>query len=123
MAEYKLYCLMAKDSVDKMKGIRGKMITQGGHGYLHAVWDSDARFPEFSHAYKNSGMAKKITLVVPTVTDLKTFEEAYRDVCGVSLVKDAGLTVFNEPTITCLGIGPIPDHLVGDDLKSLRTFT
>jgi peptidyl-tRNA hydrolase len=120
---YRLYCIMAKDSIDKMKGVRGKMITQGGHGYLHSFWDAERRFPEHARAYQQSSHAYKITLVVPTTDDLLPLLDAYRDVCGVSLVKDAGFTVFEEPTVTCLGIGPIPENLIGDDLKALKTLT
>jgi peptidyl-tRNA hydrolase len=129
MGKIKLYCVMAKESIDKMKGIRGKMITQGGHAYLHTVWDAQKRFPEMVEAYRDSGHAFKITLVVPTVADLETLYEAYRDKCGVSLVKDAGFTVFKDedgnpqPTITCLGIGPIREDDVGEDLSSIKTFT
>jgi peptidyl-tRNA hydrolase len=114
---------MAKDSIDKMKGVRGKMITQGGHGYLHAFWDSEKRFPDFARAYRESSHAYKITLIVPTTVDLFPLMHAYHPICGVSMVQDAGFTVFTEPTVTCLGIGPIPEHLIGDDLKALKTFT
>ena len=119
----KMYCIFAKESLDKMKGIRGKMITQGGHGYLHAFWDAERRFPEDAQAYRDTSHAYKITLVVPTVEDLRVFEEKYRSVCGLSLVQDAGYTVFDEPTVTCLGLGPIRESLIGDDIKALKTLT
>lgn len=125
----KMYCLCSKEALDKMKGIRGKMITQGGHAYLHAFWDAEKRFPRLAQAYRATDHAYKITVVVPTEADLIAFEERYRGVCGVSLVKDAGFTVFkNEdgspnPTITFLGLGPIPQSLVGDDLADLKTLS
>lgn len=125
----KMFCICSKEALGKMNGIRGKMITQGGHAYTHASWDSDKRFPHLSRAYRRSGRAYKITLVVPTEDDLKVFEDRYRDICGVSLVKDAGFTVFKNadgtpnPTVTFLGIGPIPESLVGDDIKALKTLT
>lgn len=118
----RLYCVFAKESVDKMKGSRGKLAAQAGHGYLHAVWDADKRFPEHVEAYRASERAYKIALVVPLVEDLVRLELAYRDVCGVSLVKDAGFTIFDEPTVTCLGIGPIRESLIGDDLKALKVL-
>lgn len=109
--------------MDKINGVRGKMLTQAGHAYLHAAWDAQDRFPDMLKAYRDSGHAYKITLVVPTVADLEELHEAYRDRCGVSLVKDAGFTVFKDadgnplPTVTCLGIGPIPEDQIGDDLS------
>ncbi len=80
-------------------------------------------YPQYAEAFIDSQRAKKITLVVETVEELHTLQKAYQDVCGTSLVTDAGLTVFKEPTTTCLGIGPIPVNLIGDDLKALKTFT
>ena len=116
-----------------MNGIRGKMCAQAGHAYLHAFWDSVERFPgqhgysrdepSDAECYQNSDHAYKITLIVDTVDELKALQEAYRNVCGTSLVTDAGFTVFNEPTITCLGLGPIAEDNIGEDLKALKTFT
>lgn len=117
-----------------MNGIRGKMCAQAGHAYLHAFWDAERRFPSYYGGlggdcisdvdhYKNSDHAYKITLIVDTVDELKALQEAYKNVCGTSLVTDAGFTVFNEPTTTCLGIGPIREDNIGEDLKALKTFT
>lgn len=106
-----------------MNGIRGKMCTQAGHAYLHSYWDGAHRFPESANAYFGTDHAYKITLIVDTVADLEVLYNTYKDKCGVSLIKDAGFTVFTEPTVTCLGIGPIFENDVGEDLKSLKTFT
>lgn len=122
MEKIKQYLIFAKESIDKMGGNRGKMSSQAGHGYLHSFFDSLDRFPKQAKAYRDSDHAYKITLLVPSVEDLQRLHEAYRNVCGVALIKDAGYTVFTEPTITCLGIGPLPDNLKGDDLKELRPF-
>ena len=128
----KMYCIFADESVKKMNGIRGKMCTQAGHAYVHSIWDAFA--PSFNlikmfrkikqaYAYKHSERAYKITLRISTVDELKALQEKYRDICGTSLVTDAGFTVFNEPTTTCLGLGPISEDKIGDDIKSLKTFT
>ena len=113
-----------------MNGIRGKMCTQAGHAALHTFWDAqDITNPFYKNrvqqavAYKNSERAYKITLVVDTVDELKALQEKYKNICGTSLVTDAGFTVFNEPTTTCLGLGPIAEENIGDDIKSLKTFT
>lgn len=129
----KMYCIFALESVKKMNGIRGKMCTQAGHAYLHSFWDSVQRFPGHhgfandepgdAERYQNSERAYKITLIVDTVDELKALQEKYKDVCGTSLVTDAGYTVFNEPTTTCLGLGPISEDNIGDDIKALKTFT
>jgi len=120
---YKMYAVMSMEAVKKMNGIQGKMITQGGHAYVHAGWDADKRFPEAMQAYKDSDHARKITVRVDTDAELFELLEAYKKVCGVSLVKDSGFTVFSEPTITCLGIGPIHESDIGEDLKALKLFS
>lgn len=118
-----MYCIFSKESLLAMKGIRGKMCTQAGHAYLHAYWDAEARHRALAEAYRSSDRAYKITLVVDTNEELNALHDLYRERCGVSMVVDAGFTVFDGPTQTCLGIGPISEDLVGDDLKSLRTLT
>ncbi len=138
---YKMYCIFAKESIDKMKGSRGKLASQAGHAYLHAFWDAqqlDMRDEDHSLvdglnitrrkaqqavAYRQSKHAYKITVVVDTVEELVQLQKKYKTICGTSLVKDAGFTVFEEPTITCLGLGPISVDNIGDDLKSLKLFT
>ncbi len=127
----KMYCVVARDSLKAMNGNRGKLAAQAGHVFLHAYWDAEERFDgsadilEMSPTeyYRFSGKAKKVTLVVDTVDDLKALYDAYRPICGVSLVVDAGLTCFNGvPTTTCLGIGPITNDQIGDDLKALKVL-
>lgn len=117
--KYKMYLVFATESVLKMKGNSGKLAAMAGHGFLHANWDSDARFPEHVKGYRDSEHAFKIALKVDTVAELETLLEEYKSICGVSLVKDKGFTVFEEPTIVCLGIGPLPEILIGETLKSL----
>ena len=127
----KMYCIFALESVKKMNGIRGKMCTQAGHAYLHAFWDATKIYDpkeinpkrDQAIAYMNSERAYKITLVVDTVEELRALQDKYKDICGTSLVTDAGFTVFNEPTTTCLGLGPIAEENIGDDIKALKTFT
>lgn len=120
----KMYCIFAMESVKKMNGNRGKMSTQAGHAYLHSFWNAIGT-PNKSQqalAYQESDRAYKITLVVDTVDELKSLYDSYKDVCGVSLVTDAGFTVFDEPTTTCLGIGPISEDNIKDDLKNLKVL-
>ncbi len=119
----KMYCIVAKESLDLMKGIRGKMMTQSGHAYLHSYWDAVKRFPRMARAYRDTSHAYKITLVVPTVADLQKLWETYYGVCGVSMVTDAGFTVFKGATTTCLGLGPIFEEDIGEDLRAIKTLT
>ena len=121
----KLYCIFAMESIEKMGGNRGKLAAQAGHAYLHSVWNAMEHFPDDVAAYR-AGRAYKITLVVDTVEELEALEAKYRDRCGTSLVVDAGLTVFKnedgspQPTVTCLGLGPVRDSALEKDIRRLR---
>ena len=120
--KYKMYCIFAKESVDKIGGVRGKMCTQAGHAYVHTMLLAETYHPELFKAYLNSDHAYKITLIVDTVEELKAIQEKYKDKVATKLVTDAGFTVFTEPTTTCLGLGPIGEDMIGDDLKAIKTF-
>ena len=118
----KMYCIFAREAVVKMNGIRGKMCTQAGHAYVHALLAASDQFPQLFQAYLASDHAYKITLIVDTVDQLRAIQAAYQDRCATKLVTDRGFTVFSEPTTTCLGLGPITEDLIGEDLKSIKTF-
>ena len=134
----KMYCIVSREAIKAMNGNRGKLAAQAGHAYLHAYWDGQTRSTESGgrwdapaelsgyssvlFEYRASGKATKVCLVVETTDELRELEARYRPVCGVSLVTDAGLTCFSEPTTTCLGIGPIRDEDIGEDLKCLKVF-
>lgn len=119
----KIYCIISKESIARMKGIRGKMMAQAGHAFLHAYWDSLDRYPENAQAYRDSQHARKIVVTVDTDQELIALYEKYRNICGATKVIDAGFTVFNEPTLTCIGIGPIQDIAVEDDIRTLKLLT
>jgi peptidyl-tRNA hydrolase len=120
--KHKMYCVFAKESVDKINGVRGKMCTQAGHAYLHTFMNAMAETPDLAAAYLDSGHSYKITLLVDTVEQLQELQEAYKDVCATQLITDKGFTVFKEPTTTCLGIGPLSEDMIGDDLKAIKVF-
>ena len=135
----KIYIIFAKESLVKMNGNRGKLSAMASHASLHSWWDANYapnvepfstediliahRKCKQAQDYYNSERAYKITLVVDTVADLLALEQEYKDICGVSLVTDAGLTVFDGPTTVCLGIGPLRDSLKTDSLKKMKTLT
>jgi peptidyl-tRNA hydrolase len=118
----KLYCVISLEAIDKMNGSVGKLNAQGGHAWLHAYWDAEQRFSEVARAYRKSNAATKITLLVPLDEDLVRLHDAYQPICGVSLVIDRGHTVFNGPTMTCLGIGPLRNEDKGPDLDGLKSL-
>lgn len=119
---HKMYCVFAKESIVKMEKFRGKMCAQAGHAFLHTYMESVNNFPDVALAYYNGEHAFKIVLIVDTVNDLVALEQAYHSKCQTRLITDKGFTVFDEPTTTCLGLGPINTDDIGDDIKALKLF-
>ncbi|MBL8550810.1 MAG: hypothetical protein JNJ73_12570 [Hyphomonadaceae bacterium] len=117
MADLRLYAIISREALKAAGGVRGKMMAQAGHAFLHAYWDAEARFPDRARAYRQ-GRAKKIVLAAESAAELEAMA-AKIEGFGVALVKDAALTVFPEPTITALGIGPIDADEAPDWLAQL----
>ncbi|MGE0596739.1 MAG: aminoacyl-tRNA hydrolase [Hyphomonadaceae bacterium] len=117
MADFRLYAIINKEALRAAGGSRGKMMAQAGHAFLHAYWDAEQRFPERTQAYR-SGRAKKIVLAVENEAALNEIA-AREHKWGFTLVKDAALTVFKEPTVTAIGLGPIEKDEVPDWLSAL----
>ncbi len=124
--ELKMYAIFSPAALKAMKGIRGKLAAQAGHAYLHAWWDAVDRHPFKAWTYRKSPRAYKIALVAPDDVPEDWYDElllGYRDVTGVTKVVDAGLTVFDGPTLTCIGIGPINPDAREAILRSLRPLS
>lgn len=116
----KMYCVVSREALKLMNGNRGKFGTQAGHAYLHAFIRAWNEHHDNAEAYINSGRSFKITLAVDTTAELLELHEHYQKIAGTALIEDAGFTVFNEPTVTCLGIGPIYDSQRCEKLSQLR---
>lgn len=123
----KMYAIFARETLEQMQ-FQGKLAAQAGHAYLHAYWDAettndDDYYFDVVEAYKTDNDARKIALVVDTVEQLQElYGYARRDGFGATLVEDCGYTVFTEPTITAVGIGPINDDNKPEYLKTLETL-
>lgn len=130
----KMYCIFSREGIEKMQFNVGKMASQAGHAYLHAWWDLEENLYKdnepgtgnpyhrlwFHYRFGPDG-ATKICLVVDTDAELVTLYEAYKGKTGTTLVVDEGRTVFNfVPTQTAVGIGPLSQEMIEDDLKSLK---
>lgn len=145
----KMYCVFSMEAIAAMNGNRGKLTSMAGHAFLHTWWDAEERFGEsvynrheggiggdhtlpLNHwiyryqdlmkEYRHGSATRKISLKVATTEELSELKKIYQDKCGVSLVRDKGLTVFKEPTTVCLGIGPIHEDSVEETLRGLKVL-
>ncbi len=96
---YKQIILVRQD----LKLPKGKLAVQVAHASLDAASKSDKKTVE---KWKNQG-GKKVVLKVADEKELfKYMSMAENEGLKTSLIKDAGHTVVEPGTITCLGIGP-----------------
>ena len=85
----------------------GKVATQAGHAFLSAWRSAYDRDAGTATAYAND-MQTKIVLVARDLPCLEIIA-AKATARGVpwAMITDAGRTVFPEPTVTALGLGPM----------------
>ena len=96
---YKQVILVRED----LKLPKGKLAIQVAHASLDAVSKSDE---EIVDKWKEQG-GKKVALKVADETELfKYMSMLENEGIKVALIKDAGHTVVEPGTITCLGAGP-----------------
>lgn len=97
--ELKQVILVRKD----LKLPKGKLAVQVAHASVDAVGKTDRKVID---EWKHSG-AKKVVLEVANDKELFEFENLARTIgLKVALIRDAGRTVLEPGTVTCLGIGP-----------------
>ena len=82
---------------------KGKLAVQVSHASINAVLKSHK---DDIKKWQKEGM-KKIVLKVENLTELIDYKNKADD-SGIvtALIEDAGLTVVEPGTVTCLGIGP-----------------
>ncbi|MFH1638291.1 MAG: peptidyl-tRNA hydrolase Pth2 [Candidatus Woesearchaeota archaeon] len=86
-----------------LKMDKGKMAVQVAHASVDAVLKSDRKMVQ---DWKEEGM-KKIVMKVPGKKELIRYMQEAKDFgLKTALITDAAKTFFNEPTTTCLAIGP-----------------
>lgn len=92
---------------------KGKMAAQVAHASVDCVLGSDKKMVD---AWRREGMMK-VVLKVKDLDELKDFlKKANNAGLKTALITDAGHTVVEPGTTTCLGIGP-------DDEKKIDLVT
>ena len=82
---------------------KGKLAAQVAHASLEAVLKSDKKIVA---EWREEG-GKKVVLKVKDEDELLKFREVAEDVgLKTAIIRDAGHTVLEPGTLTCLGIGP-----------------
>lgn len=103
----------------------GKLAAQVAHACCGLAWDLQRRDPAGFwrvHEWMAGGLQKKVVVSSPISGIQAIMEEAKESHLPYYLVTDLGLTVFGEPTITCLAVGPITREERGPRLKRARLY-
>lgn len=97
--EYKQVILVRAD----LKLPKGKMAAQAAHAAVEAAFNSDKKKVA---EWRESG-AKKVVLKAADEKELLKYKQLAKDAgLKTALITDAGKTVLEPGTTTCLGIGP-----------------
>lgn len=89
---------------------KGKLAAQVGHACVKSVIDNE--LDERIEYWLKDGMSK-IVVGCNSLDELFQLIGKARELNVMdSLIKDAGLTEFKQPTYTCVAIGPDEDELV-----------
>jgi PTH2 family peptidyl-tRNA hydrolase len=82
---------------------KGKLAVQTAHASVDCIFKTNK---EITKKWKAEG-AKKVILKVKDKKELLKYKkEAEKNNLKTALIKDAGKTVLEPGTVTCLGIGP-----------------
>lgn len=112
---YKQVILVRQD----LKLPKGKMAAQASHASVEAVMKSDEEVVE---EWRQEGMKKSILKVKDEKELLEYKKKAGTAKIKNALIKDAGRTFFDKPTITCLGVGPDKEDKIDKITGKLHLF-
>ena len=110
---YKQVILVRQD----LKLPKGKLSSQVAHASVSSMLKSHK---DDINKWRNKGM-KKVVLKVKDLDELLEFKRKIEDagiVCA--LIQDAGKTVVESGTITCLGIGPDKEEKIDGITGTLK---
>ncbi len=98
---------------------KGKLAAQVAHASVSAIDKIVIDWPEWVEQWKSEGM-EKIVLKVNSEKELLILFEKIKTMFPAALIKDAGHTQIKSGTITCFGVGPVPEHLIDEFTKKLK---
>ncbi|MBT3408729.1 peptidyl-tRNA hydrolase [Candidatus Woesearchaeota archaeon] len=112
MTEYKQAIIV----ISSLKLPKGKLAAQVAHGAVEAVLRSNDKIVK---PWRQSGM-KKVVVKVNDEKDLYRLK-ATADEYGIktAIITDAGRTVVEPGTVTCMGLGPDTEENIDRVIKGL----
>lgn len=87
----------------------GKLAAQAGHAAVEAYISAGSYLDRYEQrdVWRDNGGAK-ICVRVKDAAELHDIHHAMIDLgIPAEIIEDAGHTVFDKPTVTCMGVGPL----------------
>lgn len=116
----KMYAVVINEALEGMGKNRGKIAAQCGHAFVACAVNCMERDAKRWKEYNDSDYHGKVVLKADMEEAQTIMEELKSKKVPFQLIRDAGLTVFEGPTNTVLGIGPIRDNECSATLKGLK---
>jgi len=114
--EYKLVVAVRGD----LELSRGKLAVQVAHAAVSCANAARDRHEKWYRAWIAEGQ-RKVVVQAFDITHLQELAARARSLhLPAELIQDAGLTEIAPGTVTCLGVGPGPDHLIDQVTGSLK---
>ena len=113
---YKLTIIMRND----LKLPKGKMSAQSAHAAVEATLITQKKDKDLIQKWRQQGQ-KKIVLKVNSEKELYKLKQIAKDYgITTALITDAGKTVVEPGTVTCLGLGPDSEEKIDQITKELQ---
>lgn len=114
--EYKLVIVVRGD----LELSRGKLAVQVAHAAVSCSNAARGNQEKWYRAWFAEGQ-RKVVVQAFDIAHLQELAAKARSLkLSAELIQDAGLTEVAPGTVTCLGVGPGPDHLVDSVTGSLK---
>jgi len=115
----KMYAIVLNEALAVMGDNRGKIAAQCGHAFVTVAMKCKSSDPKRWKEYDESSYHGKVVLKAD-MEEVQSLMDELKGKVPMQLIRDAGLTVFDGPTNTVLGIGPIRDSEQPKSLKELK---
>lgn len=98
---------------------KGKIAAQCCHASIASALKTKISNPEWFEDWMSEGQ-KKIVLKVSSKQELVNLFNDLKKLFPCELIKDAGLTELPPGSITCMGVGPVPEKDIDPYIKDLK---
>jgi len=98
----------------------GKLAAQTGHGFVTTIFEAMKMHPDVVNAYMAASQPKIVVWAKNAAELIKVHQACEEAGLPCAIITDAGRTVFPEPTLTVMAVGPCRFIDLPKSMKRLR---